>query len=73
MSRSRPTRDELRRHHTVEWLQERASAETMLCPECHAKPGITCTNLHTGRPLQGQPAHLARILAYLAAPVAVAS
>ena len=70
MSRTRPTRDELRNHYRTEWLQERVSAETVPCRDCRARPGQTCRNLHTGRPLGRQPAHLARILAYLAAPMA---
>lgn len=70
MSRTRPTRDELARHYRAEWLQERACAETQPCQLCDQPPGETCRNVHTGEPLTGQPAHLVRLRAYLAAPPA---
>lgn len=44
-----------------EWLMERADAEEYRCPTCRAAPAVTCRNIHTGRPLQGQPAHAARV------------
>ena len=70
VSRQRPTRDELVDRYRLEWLQERATAETMPCEACSQPAGETCRNLATGEPLQRLPAHGARIRAYAAAPPA---
>jgi hypothetical protein len=64
----RPTRDERSRLARAEWLQERATAETVACPTCEAPPGETCRNVHTGSPLAGLPAHFTRLQCYAAAP-----
>ncbi len=49
----------------LEWLQMRTDAETVPCPQCHARAGQTChrPEPHTGRPvpLDNLPAHTARI------------
>ncbi|HJR04385.1 MAG TPA: hypothetical protein VKA83_22275 [Methylomirabilota bacterium] len=42
---------------------EREDAERHPCRDCHADTGEPCRNLHTGKPLARQPAHLARIRA----------
>ena len=44
---------------------ERATAETVLCPEpkCHAEVGVTCRNFWSGEPLENQTAHEKRIKA----------
>ena len=62
----RMTRAQLADHQRYEWLAERELAERVICRPrglggCGAPIGVTCTNLHTGAPLQGQPAHLCRI------------
>ena len=61
MTRHRPSRAQLTDLSTLEWMQERHDAETETCPTCRARPAQTCLNVHTGRPLSWQPAHLARI------------
>lgn len=61
MTIRRLTRADVDREHTLEWLMARDAAETGRCPTCRAAPGITCRNVHTGRPVTGQPAHLARL------------
>ncbi len=61
MTRGRPTTAQLADQCALEWLQERHDAETEPCPTCRARPGQTCLNVHTGRPLAWQPAHLNRI------------
>lgn len=72
MTRRHLTRAQLADHYRHEWLAERELAERVMCrPKpwgCGAPAGQTCTNLHTGRPLQGQPAHWCRIRAAAAAP-----
>ena len=62
----RPTREQLADHYRHTWLADRELAERVICRPhglggCGAPIGATCTNLHTGRPLEGQPAHLCRI------------
>lgn len=51
----------------MDFLIARDQAETVPCPDCHARPGQTCTRPepHTGRhlPLENLPAHTARIRA----------
>lgn len=68
---ARLTRAQLADHHRLQWLADRDAAEALPCPPkprgCGAPPGQTCTNVHTGRPLAGQPAHLVRIRAATAA------
>jgi hypothetical protein len=62
---ARPTRDQLADHHRQEWLCERDTAETVPCPPrpkgCGVAAGQTCVSAVGGRPLQGPPAHGARI------------
>jgi len=62
MSR-RPTRADLARHYSLEWLQEREDAQTEPCPDCRAPAGTPCHNPITGRPLDRSPAHPGRIRA----------
>lgn len=47
--------------HNLEWLATRNAAQQHVCPTCHAPVGGTCSNLATGKPIQGQPAHWQRI------------
>ena len=62
----RLTRQQLADHWRHEWLAERELAERVICRPrglggCGAPVAVTCTNLHTGQPLKGPPAHLCRI------------
>lgn len=66
MTRRHLTRAQLADHYRHEWLADRELAERVCCRPrgfggCGADVGATCVNLHTGRLLQGQPAHLCRI------------
>lgn len=67
MPARRPTRTQLRDHPSMGWLQARDEAETVPCPTCRARPGNTCVNINTGRPLGRLPAHSARMRAPAAA------
>ena len=44
-----------------DWHAQRAHAERVTCPDCHAPAGRTCRRVHDGRELAGPPAHIARI------------
>lgn len=50
-----------------EWEMEREAAQSVLCPDCYAPPGHTCTRTDpfTGKrvPVTRMPAHSARIAA----------
>ena len=50
-------------------LDDRAAANRVPCtePRCNAQAGDPCVNVHTGLPLEHQPAHLVRVKAGLAA------
>jgi hypothetical protein len=61
--RRRPLVAEVRHEHSIQWLLDRDDAEREPCAECRAEVGGTCTNVHTGQPLTGQPAHVVRIVA----------
>lgn len=43
-----------------DWHAQRAHAERVPCPDCHAPAGRTCRRVHDGRELAGPPAHIAR-------------
>ncbi|QGJ95837.1 hypothetical protein J1770_gp51 [Gordonia phage EMoore] len=43
-----------------DWHAQRAHAERVPCPDCHAPTGRTCRNGYTGRELNGPAAHIAR-------------
>ncbi|UTN93133.1 hypothetical protein SEA_PHAUCI_46 [Gordonia Phage Phauci] len=43
-----------------DWHAQRAHAERVPCPDCHAPAGRTCRNGYTGRELNGPAAHIAR-------------
>jgi hypothetical protein len=47
--------------HGRVWLCERDDAQRVPCRVCAQPVDRTCVNLHTGRPLEGQPAHALRI------------
>ncbi len=61
MTTRRLTRADVAREHTLEWLMAREDAETRWCPTCRTAPGVTCINVRTGGPLEGQPAHMSRL------------
>lgn len=61
MTTRRLSRADVDREHTLEWLMARDDAQTRRCPTCRARTGVTCVNVHTGRELTGQPAHLSRL------------
>jgi hypothetical protein len=69
MSRQRPNRTELARHYELQWLLERADAETVDCPTCGSIVGVTCWNAAAGRALERSPAHPARIAAAARQPL----
>lgn len=54
---------ERQREAGLELDNERQQAETVLCPECQARVGERCRNVHDGSPLEKQPAHWRRLKA----------
>lgn len=64
----RLSRADVAREHTLEWLMQRDDAERRPCETCRAAAGVTCANVHTGRPLTWQPAHDARLRSRRSSP-----
>lgn len=54
---------ERQRDADATWRHTRMTAERVPCTECSALEGETCRNVHTGQPLEHQPAHAKRIKA----------
>jgi len=54
---------EQHRDADANWRWVRQQAEQVVCPRCHAEPGVTCRNPGTGLVFKKAPAHWQRFKA----------